>query len=595
MRERILRNDSPRRFNSKIARFAALFAVIAMAAAWSVSLRHARADEPRVFAIRGARIVTVSGAPIDNGTVVVANGLIAAVGANATIPADAEVIDGAGMTVYPGLIDAGTDTGLESAAAPAATAGRGGGGGGRGGNTNAPQSRGAEDRPATTPWVSAGDELNAEDRRMENWRDAGFTTALVLPQSGIFPGQGSLVDFSGAERAGDLVVKNNAALPINFNGGRGLYQGFPSSLMGDLAYVHQVFIDAQWYADAQKIYSAHPQGLERPAYDRTNVVIGHALASKELVLVPGQDDIQIVRALKMAPQWGINWALFGAQQGYDEASAIAAAKIPVVVEMNWPVRDRNMDADAAEHESLRTLRFRDRAPGTPAALSKAGVKFAFASSGISSAGDLLKNVNKAIAAGLSPEAALKALTIDAAEIFGVSDRLGTIEPGKIANLVVTNGDLFKEGTQIKWVFVDGKRFEVRTPPPPPPGAGRGGNSGAGGGENAAAGHWNIVTDTGQGTEEAELDIEVAADGSVSGTISSHMGTSSISGGHVSGNSVTFNFSMDVGDGPTQLSVQGTVDGQRISGTINVSGMSLPFTGTKPRTVESGSSSAEVVR
>jgi Amidohydrolase family len=567
-----------------------LLATFAVIAIWMGAARHARAAEPRYFAIRGARIVPVSGAPIDNGTVVVANGLIAAVGANAAIPPEAEVLDGSGLTVYPGFIDAGTDVGLETTAtAQPAGRGGGGGGGGRGAAANAPLSRGPEDRPATTPWVSAADEIHAGDRRIESWRDAGFTTGLVLPQAGIFPGQGALVDFADADsdRGGSLVVKSNVALPINFNGGRGLYQGFPSALMGDLSYVHQVFIDAQWYADAMKVYSAHPQGLERPEYDRTDVVIGHVLANKELVLVPGNSDVDILRALKLAPEWNANWALWGAQQGYEVPSQIAAAKVPVIVDVDWPTRPAGIDAYAEEHESLRTLQFRDRAPGSPAALVKNGVKIAFSSGGASNASDIIRNVNKSIAAGLAPDAALRALTIDAAQILGAADRLGTIEPGKIANLVVTNGDIFKDGTAIKWVFVDGQRFEVRTPLPAP--AGRAGGGGGGGQPGGAAGHWHIVVDTGQGNQEADLDLDVSEAGAITGSVATSFGNATITRGSVNGNSVNFTFKLDVGEGPEDIVASGTIEGNRISGTIGATGNAFPFTGTRPRQ----SSEAEV--
>jgi len=146
------------------------------------------------------------------------------------------------------LIDAGTDVGTGAAAAPAPGAG-GRGGGGRGAvATNAPLSRGPEDRPATTPWENAADQLKSDDARIATWRGAGFTTGMVVPRGGYFPGQAALVDFGEADRAEELVVKTPVALPISLQGGRGEYQGFPGALMGQLSYVRQVFIDAQWYA-----------------------------------------------------------------------------------------------------------------------------------------------------------------------------------------------------------------------------------------------------------------------------------------------------------------------------------------------------------
>jgi amidohydrolase family protein len=564
-----------------------LFVVSACAfVAWNIySTQRARADEPPYFAIRNARIVPVSGPPIASGTVVVAKGLIQAVGPNVTIPPEARVIDGTGLTVYPGLIDAGTDVGLGAVAAPAAGAGGrgGGGGGGRGAAaTNAPLSRGPEDRPATTPWENAADQLKSDDSRMATWRGAGFTTALVVPRGGYFPGQAALVDFGEADLAEELVVKTPAALPISLQGGRGEYQGFPSALMGQLSYVRQVFIDALWYAQAQQTYEAHPQGNSRPAYDHTDVVISHALNNKELVLWPGNTDVDILRALKMAPTLGARWALSGAQQGYLVADAIAAAHVPVFVDVNWPVPPPGGGGGAGgeDTEPLRTLRFRDRAPSTPAALNKAGVKMAFASEGIASPKDILRNVSKSITAGLPADAALRALTLAAAEILGVSDRLGSIEPGKIANLVVTDGDIFADATKVKWVFVDGKVF---IPPPTPdsaPGAGRGG--GAPGGVDMS-GNWTFFYTTDNGPDQSTANLQMAADGSITGTLTSQMGTAPILRGQLTGNQFRISIQVPINGTPTDVNLSGTINGNQVTGTIDVMGMSISFTGRRPST------------
>ncbi len=143
---------------------------------------------------------------------------------------------------------------------------------------------------------------------------------------------------------------------------------------------------------------------------------------------------------------------------------IAAKKIPVLVSLKWPAAPK--DADPEGETTLAELRFRDRAPSTPAALAKAGVKFGFYSDGMAGPKDIFKSVKKAVDAGLAPDAALRALTVDAAEVLGVGDRMGSIAPGKIANLVVTDGDIFNEKTKVKHVFVDGRRFEIHEGPPP---------------------------------------------------------------------------------------------------------------------------------
>jgi hypothetical protein len=560
--------------------------------AWSIySTQRARADEPPYFAIRNARIVPVSGPPIASGTVVIVKGIIQDVGANVTIPPGARVIDGTGMTVYPGLIDAGTDVGLGAAAAPAAGAGGRGGGGGGGGRgataANVPISRGPEDRPATTPWEYAADQLKTDDARVATWRGAGFTTGLVIPRNGFFPGQAAVVDFGDGDRPEDLVVKTPAALPINLAGGRGEYQGFPSALMGQLSYVRQVFIDAQWYADAQKAYEAHPQGVARPAYDHTDVVISHVLANKELVLWPGNTDVDILRALKMAPTLGARWALTGAQQGYMVPDAIAAAKVPVFINVNWPApgqggggggRGGGGGGGGDTGDTLRTLQFRDRAPSTPVALNKVGVKFAFASDGIANPKDILRNVAKSIAAGLPADVALRSLTLGAAEILGVSDQLGSIEKGKIANLVVTDGDIFADQTNVKWIFVDGKLYEAPPAPPAAP-AGRGGGGAPGMAD--MSGTWTLSFTTDQGAMQSTAVIQMTADGSLSGTVNSQMGTATITRGQLTGNQFQITLSLSMNGAATDITLSGTVNGNQMSGTANVAGNSVDFTGRRP--------------
>ena len=563
------------------------------------STQRARAEEPPYFAIKGARIVPVSGPVIASGTIVIAKGVIQSVGANVTIPPEARVIDGTGLTIYPGLIDAGTDVGLGAPVVAAAAAGGRGGGGGGGGRgaagANVPLSMGPEDRPATTPWDYAADMVKTDDARIATWRGGGFTTGLVLPRNGFFPGQGAIVDFGEGERADAMVVKTPVTLPISLNGGRGEYQGFPSALMGEVSYVRQVFIDAQWYADAQKAYEAQPKGNQRPRYDRTDAVIAHVLADKQLVLWPGNTDVDIMRALRLAPTLGARWALTGAQQGYEVADAIAAAKVPVFININWPAagqgggggRGGGFGGGGDQGDTLRTLRFRDRAPSTPVKLNALGVKFAFASEGTGTPKDVLRNVAKSITAGLPADVALRALTLGAAEILGVADRIGSIEPGKIANLVVTDGDIFADATNVKWIFVDGKMY---APPPAveaPAGGRGGGGRGAPGGVDIS-GTWTLTYSVQGATQESTAALTMAADGSITGTMSSQMGTVPISRGHMNGNQFTLSIAVPMNGDTMQIDMSGTVNGNSLSGSMSVMGQALDFTGRRP-----GSSGDEV--
>jgi len=518
----------------------------------------AQGGEPQYFAIRGAKVVPVSGPPMENATIVVSRGLITAVGKDIAIPPEAWVVEGKGLTVYPGLIDSFTDVGLP--AAPPAS----GEGGPRGSQERA---RGPEDRPYSTPWRSAADEASLSDKRIETWRSAGFTTVVSSPKGGIFPGQAAVLDLAG-EHAGDPVVKSPVAIPVTFQTSGGFGGGFPSSIMGTLAYIHQVWLDTEWSIKAQATYEKNPRSGARPRYDRTEAALAEALEDHALVLIPANDSIQLRRALELVDRWNVKGAIYGGQMAYEVAPEIAAKKLPLLVNLKWPEAEK--DADPEDKPSLRTLQFRDRAPSSPAALAKAGVKFAFYSGGITAPKDTLKAAKKSIDAGLALDAALRALTLSAAEIFGVADRLGSIENGKIANLVVADGDLFEEKTKIKMVFVDGRQFEIREPEKPkePP-------------KGDIAGKWKLSYTTPDGPEESTADLTMDKDGTISGTLTSKRGTASIISGYLSVDKFNFTINIPIEGSSADVVFSGTFDGTSLKGTIRVQALSLDFTGVKP--------------
>jgi imidazolonepropionase-like amidohydrolase len=520
----------------------------------------AQGGEPRSFAIRGAKVLPVGTAPVENATVVMSRGVITALGSNVTIPADAWVIEGKGLIVYPGLIDGFTDVGIASGQTGGSAVSLGGGG------QPAAISRGPEDRPATTPWRNAADEVNLSDPKIESWRAAGFTTTVSAPKGGMFPGQAAVLDLGG-ERPGNLVVKAPVAIPLSLQAAGG-FRSYPGSLMGTIAYVRQVWLDTNWRTQAEAAYEKNPRGTERPNYDRSEAALAEALGKHAVVLIPGNTSLQIRRALQLAEEWKLPAVLYGAQMGYELAPEIAAKKMAVLVDLKWPEAEKDADPDATP--SLRTLRFRDRAPSTPAALEKAGVKFAFYSGGIATPKDILPAVKKAIDAGLSPDAALRALTLSAAEIFGVADLTGSIEKGKIANLVVTDGDLFDKKTKIKMVFVDGRKYEVREPLRPSEAP-----------KGDLTGKWKLSYTTPEGDEESTADLTMASDGTLSGTVTGNRGTGNIFTGYVSADKFNFMISLPINGSPTDVTFTGTFEGKTMKGSISTLGYTFAFTGTKP--------------
>jgi len=436
---------------------------------------------PSHYAITNARIVTAPGRVIERGTIIFKDGLIVAVGATVAAPASAWAIDGAGLSVYPGLVDGLATVGLpQTLRLPEDQRPQspfGGGQGGQGGGQQTAYSWGPEYRPATYTWLNAADTVMASDERLVRWRNAGFTSAVVVPERGFFPGTAAFVNLAG-DRRNDMVVRTPVALRVNLEGGPG-HRGYPNSLMGSIAYVEQVFFDAAQYDQAWTIYQASPAGLERPEYDRSLEPVREALKSKRAVLLPGNLAKEVHRALAIAEQTGATPVIYGLQEGYRVAPALAGKNVPVLVNVDWPARDRDGDPDA--NVELATLRFRDRAPTSPGELEKAGVRFAFYSGRMNDPQDLLANVRKSIALGLSKDGALRALTSAPAEIFGVADRVGTLEVGRIANILVTAGDLFDAKTAVKLVFVDGRKYQpVPVVASADSGGGRGGMGGMGG-------------------------------------------------------------------------------------------------------------------
>jgi hypothetical protein len=237
-------------------------------------------------------------------------------------------------------------------------------------------------------------------------------------------------------------------------GGGGMGRSFPGSLMGYIAYVRQIYLDAEHYKLVKDTYAKNPVGMTRPEYD-------HALEGvldSPRILLPANRLVEIDRMLHLAADLKQPVIIYGGRETFRPEAAALLKKFnaPVLLSMKWPEAARDGDPD--EPDSMRTLDTRDRAALAPAVLQKAGVKFAFYSDGLDAARDLQRAVKKALDNGLSREDALRALTLSPAEIYGVANRLGSIEVGKIANLVVTRGDIFDDRTKVEMTIVDGRKY-----------------------------------------------------------------------------------------------------------------------------------------
>ena len=528
---------------------------------WAVALEAEPPTPPPYYAIQNVRVVTGVGAPIEGATVLLADGLIEAVGKNIKVPGDALVIDGKGLSLYPGMIDALTNIAQKKEPESSGDARA----------SRAPVIMGPEDRPETTPWVSAVEQLS-DDTKIEKWRKAGFTAAVTSPEKGIFCGQAALIDLvDNPDR--QAVVSTPVAQRLNFNGA-GELRTFPGSLMGVLAYIKQVFLDVDNYSKVKAAYAKDPKGRVRPEYDRTLEPLETAITDKTPFLMPANLGREIDRALALKKTIGVATIVYGGQGAYDRIEALRTAKIPVLVNLNWPKEEKNRDPDL--ETPFRTLAHRRLAPTTPGALAKAGVSFAFYSGGLATTGEVFESVRAATDNGLTNEAALAALTSNAAAILGVSDRVGTIEKGKIANLVLATDWPWADGAEVRAVFVDGRLYQERKSDEPTEAP-----------KSDVSGTWSLTMQTPRGAREMTADVTMTKDGKIKGKIVSDRGESVMDEGRMSGDQLRFKTTREAEGKSMTSSWTLNVDGERVKGTMSAGSMQMDISGARTAKAEAG--------
>jgi Amidohydrolase family len=517
------------------------------------------------YAITNARIVTVSGQTLDRGTVVIRNGLIAAVGANVNAPSDARIIDGAGLTVYPGLIDSYTNLALPEAP-PSPSPGGGGGGGFFAAQPRpSPGGPNSTQPPGLQPETMVEDVIRPGGNEIESSRSMGITTALTSPRTGIWMGQSALINLAG-ETPQEMIVRSPVAMHVGFTPLRGTY---PGSLLGVFSTLRQMMLDAQRYRDSIAMYERSPRGMRRPETDRSLAALVPVVDGRMPVVMLANSEREIARALDLAAEFKLKLIIAGGREADRLASRLAKQNVPVLLSLNLP-RRTTVAIPEADPEPMRVLRERVEAQQTAGKLAKAGVRFGFQSGSLTNISDLLRNANITIENGLSTTDALRAFTIWPATIFGVENQLGSIETGKIANLVVTRGDIFDRNSRIAHVFIDGRPVDLR-----PAGGGPGGR-------NALSGTWNLNINLGQGEKTATLNLQQEGE-RLSGSISGSFGAGEISNASIAGGEVRFTVALEIEGQTKEATFTGTLAGDQIRGSVTVVGLAPgTFTGSRAR-------------
>ena len=531
-----------------------------------VSFAGAQRSAIDTYAITNARIVTVSGPTIERGTVVIRNGLIVAVGANVNAPPDARIIDGAGLTVYPGLIDSYTNLALpEAAASPSPPAG-GGGGFFAAQPRPSPGGPNSTQPPGLQPEVMVEEVIRPGGTDIESSRNVGITTALTSPRTGIWMGQSALINLAGGTPQ-EMIVRSPVAMHVGFTPLRGAY---PGSLLGVFATLRQMMLDAQRYRDAVQAYERSPRGMRRPDVDRSLAALVPVVDGRMPVVMLANSEREIARALDLATEFKLRLIIAGGREADRLADRLVKQNVPVLLSLNLP-RRTTPALPEADPEPLRVLRDRVEAQQTAGKLAKAGVRFAFQSGSLTNISDLLSNANRTIENGLSTTDALRAFTIWPATIFGVDNQLGSIETGKIANLTMTRGDLFDRNSRVAHVFIDGRPVDLR------PAAGGPGS------RNVLSGAWNLAINLGQGERTATLNLQQEGE-RLNGSISGALGAGEISNASMTAaGEVRFTVPLEIEGQTREATFTGTLSGNEIRGTVTVVGQTPgTFTATRSR-------------
>jgi imidazolonepropionase-like amidohydrolase len=407
-----------------------------------------KVEEPGPIAIRGGKLLTITRGVIENGVVVMDGGKITAVGGPGTaIPRNATVIDATGMTVYPGLIDSETNIGLVEVEADQMSNDL------------------VEPSDEIMPQMHVYDAFHAETQRIPVVRVNGITNAIVAPGSDdSLPGQDIFIQLDGKDRD-DMILVRDIAMPLNFSaeqrrrGGRGeggIGGRFPSTRMGLASQLRQAFLDAQDYEAKQKGGAARTSessssssgrgGTDRQKRDLKLEALLPYLHGQKPVVIGAKDGYDVENAMRLAREFNLKVVLNHVTHSQDILDEIASWKVPVIVGpiYDFPRGDERYDAVYS----------------LPAELYKRGVKVAFASYHVEHNRNLPYAAGYAVAFGLPYEEALKAVTINPAEIWGVADKLGSLDLGKTANVVIANGDPLDVKTDVKQVFIEGRKISM---------------------------------------------------------------------------------------------------------------------------------------
>jgi imidazolonepropionase-like amidohydrolase len=423
--------------------FVAALLPVSLRAQVTLPYNGVRDERPRLFAMENATLVQAPGSVLENATLLVRDGYIQAAGVGIAVPESAVRYDCRGQYLYPSFLELNTQYGVPD---------------------KQPLERESEDQALFTerkgPWAwneallpefDAVRAFAADADKAKAYREAGFGAVLTHRRDGVARGSGTVVLLLEPGEEHRAVVRERAAAFYSFRKGSST-QDYPSSLMGVIALLRQTYLDGQWYARQPQ-----PRQEVNLSLEAWNARLGLP------AFFEAGDHYASLRAARIGQEFGVRYTLLGDGTEYRSLEQFVKLGLPLVLPLNFPqpyaVADP-LDADLISYPDLLHWEY---APANAALLAGAGLELALTTEGLEKPADLFGALRKAMAHGLSEEAALAALTTVPARLAGVQAELGSLEPGKRANFLRCSGPIWQEGTQLLENWVDGERFVLQTP------------------------------------------------------------------------------------------------------------------------------------
>lgn len=404
----------------------------------------------RYLALTNLTVIPRPGQKLERATVILRGEHIEAVGVGIRIPPGATVRDCSGLWLYPAFVDPYVEVQLPPSTADGEQP------------VETPPAEGALHwNEAVRPERSLEERIELSAQRAEELRKMGFALLHVGSREGIFRGRSVLV-LARAGKGADIVFRSNVAQWVGFRKGRSRTP-YPSSLMGAIALIRQTLSDAQWYRQAWEAYERFPH-QPRPEVNRSLQALSEDLRRGAPFVFEADNELTLLRATRVAQEFALSALFVGSGREYRRLPSLIPLRPRLILPLAFPEVPDVSTPERAVDVSLDELKHWDAAPQNPFWLDSAGVRFAFTSHGLSKAGDFFENLRRALRRGLSPEKALAALTLVPAEFLGVAEVVGTIEGGKLANLLLCDGDVFAEETTVRSVFVAGEEFPLTVEP-----------------------------------------------------------------------------------------------------------------------------------